>query len=89
MLSPLEKPSVQVDDPDAFVSFVAAGFRAPRKQIHNSLRLGLQTPTHAVAGALFTASIEGSRRPATLSLDEWGDLYEAWMSQPDAEDQEC
>ena len=89
MLSPLEKPSVQVDDPDAFVSFVAAGFRAPRKQIHNSLRLGLQAPTHAVAGALSTACIEGSRRPATLSLDEWGDLYEAWLSQPDAEDREC
>ena len=82
-LEPLAEPVVPVNDAESFISFVAAGFRAPRKQIHNSLRLGLQAETHAVSTALSDADIEGSRRPATLSLDEWGELYSAWLDRYD------
>ena len=80
-LEPLARPAIPVGDTDKFISFVAAGFRAPRKQIHNSLRLGLQSQSQAVVKALHVAEIEGVRRPATLSLDEWGSLYSAWLDQ--------
>ena len=40
-IDPYTQPLIPVEDPDAFVEFVAAGFRAPRKQIRNSLSLGL------------------------------------------------
>ncbi len=85
-LRPLPEPAIPVGDTDRFISFVAAGFRAPRKQIHNSLRLGLRSQPHAIAEALVNAGIEGSRRPATLSLDEWGDLYSAWLAHPGGAD---
>ncbi len=88
-LRPHKQPSIPVSDADRFISFVAAGFRAPRKQIHNSLRLGLQAETQAVGSALAEAHIEGSRRPATLSLDEWGALYTAWLDVPETASQEC
>ncbi len=80
-LEPRIDLAVPVDDADDFISFVAAGFRAPRKQIHNSLKLGLQAQSQTITSALSSASIEGSRRPATLSLREWGDLYVAWQEQ--------
>ena len=88
-LKPLANPTIPVDDADDFISFVAAGFRAPRKQIHNSLRLGLQAQTQTITTALADASIEGTRRPATLSLPEWGDLYSAWLDQQEGPNAEC
>ena len=88
-LKPYPEPAIPVGDTDSFISFVAAGFRAPRKQMHNSLRLGLQVPAHLVTSALSNGNIEGSRRPATLSIDEWGDLYTAWMGQCCTSDHGC
>ena len=88
-LEPLARPAIPVGDTDKFISFVAAGFRAPRKQIHNSLRLGLQSQPQVVAKALQNVGIEGVRRPATLSLDEWGALYSAWLEQSRFSSLEC
>ena len=88
-MEPLDEPAVWVADTESFISFVAAGFRAPRKQLRNSLKLGLQAPADVVSGSLTQARIEGSRRPATLSLDEWGDLYSAWLAHSDAGTQLC
>lgn len=88
-LEPLAEPAIPVVDTDEFISFVAAGFRAPRKQIHNSLRLGLQSQSQEVVKALQDAEIEGVRRPSTLSLDEWGSLYSAWMDQSRFSSPEC
>jgi len=88
-LEPLARPAIPVGDTDKFISFVAAGFRAPRKQIHNSLRLGLQSQPQVVAKALQNADIEGVRRPSTLSLDEWGVLYSAWLDQTHASNHKC
>lgn len=80
-LVPLEEPAVAVDDPSSFIEFVAAGFRAPRKQLRNSLKIGLQAPSDAVANLLDGVHIDGSRRPSTLNLAEWGDLYTVWSSR--------
>ena len=76
---------VPVNDPDAFVEFAAAGFRAPRKQIRNSLRLGLNIAADVCSAALAAAQVDGERRPATLSLDEWVRLYTTWVGMKRAE----
>ena len=73
-----DRPAVNVDSADSFIEFAAAGFRAPRKQVRNSLRLGLGASAEPVSAALDAARIDGSRRPATLSLSEWASLYESW-----------
>lgn len=88
-LEPRAENAVSVDDPDSFISFVTAGFRAPRKQIHNSLGLGLKGQTQAIASALLDARIDGTRRPATLSLEEWGELYSAWLDLQNETGHEC
>ena len=67
-----------VGDPDSFIEFAAAGFRAPRKQLGNSLQIGLGADAEPVRAALAEAGIDGRRRPATLTLSEWADLYGAW-----------
>ena len=77
-IDPYNRPAIPVDDPQAFVEFAAAGFRAPRKQLRNSLRIGLDAPHDEVAATLDASCIDGSRRPATLSLEEWGRIYSAW-----------
>ena len=73
-----DRPVVPVNDPDSFIEFVAAGFRAPRKQLRNSLQLGLKSDPETVRVALAAAGIDGRRRPATLSLSEWTSLYNVW-----------
>ena len=77
-IEPFDEPAIPVDDTKSFISFVAAGFRAPRKQIHNSLKLGLNASASTVSVALDSVGIDGTRRPSTLSLQEWGDLYTSW-----------
>ncbi|MCY4652058.1 MAG: 16S rRNA (adenine(1518)-N(6)/adenine(1519)-N(6))-dimethyltransferase RsmA [Dehalococcoidia bacterium] len=77
-----DRPVVEVGSPESFIEFAAAGFRAPRKQIRNSLRLGLNADADPIDAALNAARIDGSRRPATLSLSEWASLYESWNGIP-------
>ena len=73
-----DEPIISVGDVDSFIGFVTAGFRAPRKQILNSLRLGLDSDAGTIRAALSEARISADRRPATLALPEWGNLHEAW-----------
>jgi 16S rRNA (adenine1518-N6/adenine1519-N6)-dimethyltransferase len=77
-LTVLPQPRVAVDSEAAFFSLVRAGFRAPRKQLRNSLALGLGVPLELAAQTLARAGIEASRRPSTLSLEEWGLVYRMW-----------
>ena len=65
-IDPYSEPLVPVGDPDAFIEFVAAGFRAPRKQIRNSLSLGLGTLPHEVDSLLDSARVNpcSARRPS-------------------------
>ena len=77
-LEPRLAPPVQVDDPKAFFGLVRAGFAAPRKQLRNSLAQGLAAPNAQVEECLAAAALDGRRRAETLSLDEWGRLYQTW-----------
>jgi 16S rRNA (adenine1518-N6/adenine1519-N6)-dimethyltransferase len=60
----------------AFVDFVHAGFKQPRKQIANSLAEGLGVDKSQAVERLARAEIEPTRRPQTLSVAEWVKLFE-------------
>ncbi len=66
-----ERPSVAVVDEAKFFSVVRAGFSAPRKQLRNSLALGLEMAPGEVAALLEEVGISQERRAETLSLEEW------------------
>ena len=69
---------LSVGDTQCFFDLVRAGFAAPRKQLRNSLMQGSGAPADAVASVLQDAGIDGTRRPATLSIEEWGLLDKVW-----------
>ena len=77
-LDVLASPAVDVPDREAFFAVVKSGFSAPRKQLRNSLAQGLGVPPETVGQLLNRLGMDGSRRPATLSLDEWASIYGAW-----------
>ena len=72
------EPAVQFDSADRFFRLVRAGFSAPRKQLRNTLMHGLDESPDAAQEMLARAGIDSTRRPQTLSLAEWGALYEAY-----------
>lgn len=71
----LEKPAVTVDNISAFLDMVHAGFAAPRKQLRNSLALGLNIDPESAGSILSGAGINYRRRAETLTLGEWQHLY--------------
>ena len=77
-IEPRAAPAVPPDAAAAFLDFAAAGFRAPRKRIRNSLKHGLDAPAERIDRALASADIDGARRPAALDLREWTRLFAAW-----------
>jgi 16S rRNA (adenine1518-N6/adenine1519-N6)-dimethyltransferase len=74
------QPVLAVSQDDEFFNLVRAGFSSPRKQLHNSLGKGLRILPVEASRLVEEAGLEHSRRPGTLALEEWGDLYYAWKS---------
>lgn len=74
------QPAVDVEDADVFFSVVRAGFAQRRKQLRNSLSVGLRRPAEEIASALAAAGIDPRRRPETLTLKEWEQVYRALAS---------
>ena len=72
------RPALDTGSTRDFFAVVRAGFSSPRKQLRNSLRRGLDIPSEAVESALARVGIDPTRRAQTLSLAEWGGLYEAF-----------
>lgn len=66
---------------DAFLRFVQGGFAAPRKQLRNSLALGLRLPPARAEALLLAAGLQPARRPGELTLHEWLRLYRAAAAQ--------
>jgi 16S rRNA (adenine1518-N6/adenine1519-N6)-dimethyltransferase len=69
------------DDRGAFHRIVQAGFRQRRKQLHNGLGRELPLPHGALDEALSGCGIDSSRRPQTLSVDEWACLAQRLIPQ--------
>ncbi|MDP3062554.1 MAG: 16S rRNA (adenine(1518)-N(6)/adenine(1519)-N(6))-dimethyltransferase RsmA [Chloroflexota bacterium] len=76
-LDVLPAPLVSAGESDGFFALVRAGFSAPRKQLRNSLALGLGVPPAEAEALLAKAQVDPRRRAETLSLDEWRGLYRA------------
>lgn len=72
------RPAVEVRDVNSFLDMVSCGFRAPRKQLRNSLAQALGMPPSQIAPMLEKVGIDARRRAETLSLDEWKGLWEAF-----------
>lgn len=69
-------PLFDVDDKD-FFRLVKLGFAQPRKTLLNNLSAGLHQSRPEAQSICDRASLDSSRRPQTLSLDEWHQLYQA------------
>ena len=80
-LEPRAAPAVPDSAAADFLDFAAAGFRAPRKRIRNSLKHGLNAPAADIDAILKSADINGARRPADLGMPEWTTLHAAWRAQ--------
>lgn len=79
LLRVLEAPAVQVPSVERFFEVVRAGFRSPRKQLHNALAQGVWTGPEGAMPWLNACGIDSTRRPGTLTLEEWARL--AWWRE--------
>lgn len=66
-----ERPAVDVPDLQAFFRFVESVFQFRRKQLGGTLARLTGSPREGAAAALSRLGIEPTRRPETLSLQEW------------------
>jgi len=71
----LPAPAVTVDSAERFLEIVQRSFAAPRKQLRNSLALGLKLDIGTSKEILERAGIDYRRRAETLLLAEWRALY--------------
>jgi 16S rRNA (adenine1518-N6/adenine1519-N6)-dimethyltransferase len=69
---PLLFPDIDIKP---FFRMVRAGFAQRRKTLLNTLSSGLQLDREAVTTICKSVDIDPGRRPQTLSLDEWHNLY--------------
>jgi 16S rRNA (adenine1518-N6/adenine1519-N6)-dimethyltransferase len=65
----------------AFMRLVKVGFAQKRKQLQKNLR-ALGHSREAINAALENAGVDGRRRAETLTLAEWGALFQALSSDP-------
>jgi len=72
------QPKLQTADVTGFFDIVRAGFSANRKQLPNSLSNGLKVPKNDIIPVLEKAGIDQQRRAETLTIDEWGGLYQVF-----------
>lgn len=66
-----------------FFRLVKAGFSQRRKTLRNALSGGLGWRKDRVEALLHTAGIDAMRRAQSLSLEEWGDLVQAFSDFED------
>lgn len=74
-----QKPLVKTADIAGFLDIVSCGFHAPHKQLQNSLAHALALPSAQVATLLSQMEIDAKRRAETLTIEEWGFIYEKFV----------
>jgi len=75
------KPVIDEADIPGFFNIVKAGFSAPRKQLRNSLSLGLDVDVSTVNDILKRANIDAQRRPQTLTIEEWDRISRVYINR--------
>jgi len=78
-LIPSSEPKLRFESPDDFFKLARGGFKSPRKQLHNSLADGLFIHLDDARSLVSETGLETTRRPATLSLEDWQVLYDVWV----------
>jgi 16S rRNA (adenine1518-N6/adenine1519-N6)-dimethyltransferase len=78
-LTPSSEPKLRFESPDDFFQLARGGFKSPRKQLHNSLADGLFIHLDDARSLVSETGLETTRRPATLSLEDWQVLYDVWV----------
>ena len=78
------RPMLELDSVERFFDLVRAGFSARRKQLRNCLRDGLSLGPGEAEAVLTEADVDPARRAQTLSMKEWGALYDAWRPRADS-----
>ena len=73
-IEPWAAPRVPADELARLFRVARAGFAQKRKQLRNSLTHGLPLPQEEILAALTEAGIAPTRRPQTLSVEEWAAL---------------
>lgn len=71
----------QIENIPLFFKLVRAGFFAPRKQIRNSIAMGLSIGNSKADELLSLASINFQRRAETLEIEEWINLFNFWRER--------
>ena len=80
-LTPSSEPKLRFESPDDFFKLARGGFKSPRKQLHNSLADGLFIHLDDARSLVSETGLETTRRPATLSLEDWQVLYDVWVKR--------
>jgi len=78
-LTPSSEPKLRFESPDDFFKLARGGFKSPRKQLHNSLADGVFIHLDDARSLVSETGLETTRRPATLSLEDWQVLYDVWV----------
>ena len=76
-LDPHLSQAIEPHEAPDFFRVVRAGFSAPRKQLRNSLGMGLGIPAAESQHLLEAASLDPTRRPGSLAPEEWKALWAA------------
>lgn len=74
------QPLIASDQLDIFFKLARAGFSQKRKTLRNSLSAGIHMPADKISALLLSVGIDPGRRAETLSLPEWKELTEAFVS---------
>lgn len=76
------QPALADVEPQNFFRLVKAGFGQKRKQLLNSLSAGLGLPKAEIASLMDDAGIDAKRRAETLTIPEWGQIYDVVFPAP-------
>jgi 16S rRNA (adenine1518-N6/adenine1519-N6)-dimethyltransferase len=78
-----DRPAVSATDEKRFFSFVGAAFAQRRKTISNNLKAATGTLhfVRPIEAALEASGVKPQRRAETLSLEEFGALYDALFTE--------
>lgn len=79
-LVPFDVPAIEARLIDAVFRLARMSFRGNRKQLHNSLSAGLGINVEDCKNLGAIAGLDTSRRPATLSVEEWRNLANTWLA---------
>ena len=77
------EPLVRRSALDSFFRITRAAFGTPRKQLKNSLAHGLDVASDGVERWLIGADVDPTRRPQTLSIEEWKTLVDSFPNRSD------